>query len=111
MLQAKAGLGRGMDEDSLKILASPPGPPNEPGLNVPLLTLEALSHARLQRFPEAEAKLKQAEQICTRSADPSCGEAIQARGLVSNEQGQLVQARQPAQGSLPFPPPHSTPFL
>jgi CHAT domain-containing protein/Tfp pilus assembly protein PilF len=111
ILEAKAALWRGMYEDSLKILASQPGPPNEPGLNVPLLTLEALSHARLQRFPEAEAKLKQAEQICTRSADPSCGEVIQARGLLSNEQGQLVQARQALEGSLSFARAHGDQFL
>jgi CHAT domain-containing protein/Flp pilus assembly protein TadD len=111
ILEAKAALWRGMYEDSLKILASPPGPPNEPGLNVPLLTLEALSHSRLQRFPEAEAKLKQAEQICTRSADPSCGEVIQARGLLSNEQGQLMQARRALEGSLSFARAHGDQFL
>ena len=95
----------------LHLLASQPGPPNEPGLSVPIFTLEAIANARLQRFPEAEVKLKEAEQICTSWADPSCGEVIQARGLISNEKGQLVQARQVFELSLSFARAHGDRFL
>ncbi len=95
----------------LHLLASQPGPPNEPGLSVPIFTLEAVANARLQRFPEAEAKLREAEQICTSWADPSCGEVIQARGLMFNEKGQLVQARQVFELSLSFARAHGDRFL
>jgi tetratricopeptide (TPR) repeat protein len=95
----------------LHLLASQPGPPHEPGLSVPIFTLEAIANARLQRFPEAEVKLKEAEQICTSWADPSCGEVIQARGLISNEKGQLVQARQVFELSLSFARAHGDRFL
>ncbi len=100
-----------MYEDVLHLLASQPGPPNEPALNVPMLALETIANARLQRFPEAEAKLKEAEQICTNRADPSCGEVIQARGLMFNEQGHLVQAREVFELSLSFARAHGDRFL
>jgi len=76
-----------------------------------MLTLEAIAYARLQRFPEAEVKLKEAEKICTRWAGPGCGEVIQARGLMFNEKGQLEQARQAFELSLLFARAHGDKFL
>ncbi len=111
ILEARAALWRGMYEDVLHLLASQPGPPNETGLNAPILTLKAIANARLQRFPEAEARLKEAEQICTSRADPSCGEVLQARGLMFNEHGQLEQARKVFERSLSFARAHGDRFL
>ena len=89
-----------MYEDVLRLLASQPGPPNEPGLKTAMLTLEALASARLQRFPDSEAKIKEAEQICAGREDPGCGEVLQARGLMFNEHGQLEEARGALEKSL-----------
>lgn len=91
-----------MYEDALRLLASQPGPPDEREMSVPILTLKAIARARLQRFPEAEAELTEAEKTCAGWMDPICGEVLQARGLVSNEQGRLVQARESFERALSF---------
>ena len=100
-----------MYEDVFRLLASKPEPPDENALTVPILTLEAIANARLQRFPEAETKLKEAERICASWVDPSCGEVLQARGLISNEKGELAQARQAFELSLSFARAHADRFL
>jgi CHAT domain-containing protein len=100
-----------MYEDVLRLLASQPKPPDENGLILPILTLEAVADARLQRFSEAEMKLKEAEAICAIGPDPGCGEVFQARGLMFNERGDSAQARRAFELSLSFARAHGDRFL
>jgi CHAT domain-containing protein/Tfp pilus assembly protein PilF len=100
-----------MYEDVLKILQSQPGPPNKPELTISRLTLESVAHTRLHNFPEAERRLQAAEGLCRATPDASCGELIQARGLMELEQGQFAQARHSFELSLEFSRAHSDRFL
>lgn len=111
ILEAKAALWRGMYEEVLHLLALQPAPPHGTGLKASILTLEAIANARLHRFPEAEARIEEAEQACTSGADPGCGEVLQARGLMFNEHGQLGQARKAFERSLSFARARTDRFL
>ena len=111
ILEAKAALWRGMYEDVLELLESQPARPNRPDLTIPVLALEAIANARLHQFAEAEGRIKEADRLCRAWPDASCGEVIQARGLIANEQGQLVHARQWFELSLAFSRTHADRFL
>ena len=111
ILEARSALWRGMYEEVLRLLASQPGPPHEPGLKTAILMLEAIANARLQRFPEAEARMKEAEQLCASRVDQGCGEVLQARGLMFNEHGQFEPAREAFKRSMSFARAHGDQFL
>lgn len=91
-----------MYEDALRFLGSQPAPPVQTDLTVPMLAVQSLAHARLHHFPEAEQHLKQAEQLCAASADPSCGEVMQVRGLLAYEQNQFPESHQSLDHALSF---------
>jgi CHAT domain-containing protein len=111
ILESKAALWRGLYTDVLKLLSARPGPPNHLQLTIPVLTLQALAHAHLHQFGEAEFEANSADHLCAASADVSCGEVIQAHGVVANEQGQFEQAHHFFRISLDFARAHADRFL
>lgn len=111
ILEAKSALWRGMYEDVLKLLESPPAQAHHPSLAIPTLTLIAIADVRLHRFPEAERSLQDAEKLCQTFADAICGDTIQARGLLANEQNQFEAARHFYESSWSFAHAHGDRFL
>lgn len=84
---------RGLFQDTLTIL-SPPPPPAQPEIDIPVLALVAVANAHLRHFAEAEHALTEATRLCEGSSSSSCGDVLQARGLLASEQDQTVAATQ-----------------
>ena len=74
--------------------------------------LAAEANVHLRRFPEAESLLTDTLSTCSpTSAIPSCGDLLQARGLLASEQGQSALAEQMHQLSLSFARSHGDSYL
>jgi CHAT domain-containing protein/Tfp pilus assembly protein PilF len=104
-------LWRGLFDDVIRLLAWQPSPPDQLGLKVSILTLRATAYLRLDQPQKAEAQLVEAERICASSTDPTCGETLQTRGLVFQENGQFNEARAAFQSSLSFARAHNDRYL
>src|SRR5579863_3938991 len=102
VLQAKSLLWRGMYEQALTLLNSPPTRPDDVDSVIEILTIEGVAYARLHQFEEAEGKLGQAEQICLVSSAATCGNMTLARGVLAVQRGQLGAAKQLFEQSLEF---------
>jgi CHAT domain-containing protein/Tfp pilus assembly protein PilF len=111
ILQAKSLLWRGMYEQALTLLNSPPSRPDDVDSVIGILTIEGVAHARLHQFQEAEGKLGQAEQICLVSSAATCGDVTLARGVLAVQRGQLGAAKQSFEQSLEFARSRSEGFL
>jgi CHAT domain-containing protein/tetratricopeptide (TPR) repeat protein len=109
-LEAEATLWQGRYEDSLTALKAI-SPAKEPGLAIAVSTLSGVANAYLHRFSEADENLKRAEQFCEVSANPRCGDLIQARGLLANQQGEFASAEKFFGLSLVFARSHADRFL
>jgi CHAT domain-containing protein/uncharacterized protein HemY len=109
-VEAEAALWRGLYQDALKLLDSSPSP-KQPDLAVPVFTLQGLADAYLHRFPEADEKLKRAAGLCEASVSVSCGELIQARGILTSQQGRFSLAESFFELSLAFARSHGDGFL
>ncbi len=109
-LEAEATLWQGRYEDSLtslKVIS----PGKEPGLAIAVFTLSGVADAYLHRFSEADENLKQAEQFCEVSPNSHCGDLIQARGLLANQQGEFASAEKFFGLGLVFARAHADRFL
>ncbi|HEY7096772.1 MAG TPA: CHAT domain-containing protein [Terriglobales bacterium] len=111
LLEAKAALWRGLYEDALQTLQSLPISSSSQQLQIPARSLASVAYIRLYRINEAEQSLRQAEALCATSPDVSCGEVIQARGLLANAQSQFPAARHSYEQSLAFARAHGDRFL
>jgi CHAT domain-containing protein len=111
ILEAEASLWRGLYERVPELLSSPPTFPSRPDLAISTLTLVGVAEVYLRRFPEAERKIRDAEKLCSSTADARCGEVIQARGLLANQQAHFVPAEQFFGQSLSFARAHADHFL
>jgi CHAT domain-containing protein/Tfp pilus assembly protein PilF len=109
-LEAKAALWRGLFEDVLKLLAPQP-PSSQPDLAIPVLGLIGVANAHLRHFSEAERALGDATKLCATSASPSCGDVLQARGLLASEQSRSGAATELYKLTQSFARSHQDRFL
>ena len=93
ILEANVLTWRGMSERILPLLTSEPVPPPPGELTIHKLRLEALAYAYQHRFPEADARLREAEQLCATSSYLACAEVISARGGLEMELGHFEPAQ------------------
>ena len=110
-LETEAALWRGNYSAVLELLESGPKQPDQPNLLIPILTLEAIAHARLHQFAEAALRIDEADRLCGATPEPSCGELIQAHGLIAKQQGDFINARQFFERALAFARAHANRFL
>jgi CHAT domain-containing protein len=92
VLEAEALAWRGLSQQVLDLLKSPP-PSVYPALAIPILTQEAIAHSRLHNFKEAEQNLQQADELCAQSPEATCGGVIQAHGVFTLGQDQFALAQ------------------
>ncbi len=110
-LEAKAALARGLFEDVLKLLKSQPLPPDQPDLTVLTLTLVGVANIQIHNFNEAEDALNEATKRCEDSATSSCGDLLQARGLLASEKTDSASAERFYELSLKFARSHGDAYL
>jgi tetratricopeptide (TPR) repeat protein len=111
IVEAKAALWRGLYQKVIDLLSSVPTNPSQPDLAIPTLTLVGVANSYLHNFREAEEKLKDAEGLCSVSEHATCGDVLQARGLLASVQTQSASALQFYRQSLSFARSHSDRFL
>jgi tetratricopeptide (TPR) repeat protein len=102
ILEARSVLKRGMFNDVIGILQLQALPSAEPDLAISALTLAAVANIRLHNFGEAERKLNDAIKLCDSDQPASCGELIQAQGLMASERHQSHSAEKLYKRSLAF---------
>jgi CHAT domain-containing protein len=110
LLEAEVMLWRGLSDGTMNILSQLPAPSQRDNL-VKALALEGAVLTRRQLFPDADRKLKEAEDLCSRRALPSCGEVIRARGVFALNRGEPLAAREWFLKSLSFSRLHDDPIL
>lgn len=110
ILEAKASLWQGFFGD-VPALLKPVPQTIQTDLSIPTLALLGAAHAHLQEYSDAEQALNQASALCSGSADESCGEVLQARGLLASEQGNSAVAEQFYKLALAFARDHHDTFL
>ena len=110
ILEAEATLWRGLYDEVPRRLQGPAPPPDQPESAVSALTLTGLANAYLHNFDEAERAIQQAEQACSLSTYPNCGEVIEARGILASQKGLYDPAEQFFRRSLSFFRAHHNAF-
>ena len=111
ILQARSALWRGLYEDVLEILDSRSLPPGHAAVAIPRLTLVGIANVYLHNFSEAEARLSDAEALCTNSVADDCGDLLEARGFFASEQKHSASAEKYYELSLSFATSHNDAFL
>jgi CHAT domain-containing protein len=111
ILEAQSLLWRGMYQQVLTLLSSPPDRPDDRQSWLEVLALEGTARARLHDFPAAEAKLGQAIEACQIFHEATCGDVIRAQGILAIQRGQVDSARNYFERSLQFARAHNDRFL
>jgi CHAT domain-containing protein/tetratricopeptide (TPR) repeat protein len=111
ILEAKAALYRGHFEEALKLLDSQPLPSDRPELAIPVLTLAGEANVDLHHFSDAQRLLSDAEMRCSASVVDSCGDVLQARGVMAIEQHQPASGEKLHELSLEFARSHHDRYL
>jgi len=111
ILEGKALLEQGLFEEVLKLLESQPLPSDHLESLVSTLTLVAVAKVHLHKLPEAEQALSDAAKLCNVSEVSSCGESIQALGILASERSQSSTAEQQYERSLSFARSRGDTFL
>ncbi len=92
ILRARVRYWQGMNEETLKLLATEPHPPQDGDLAVQRQRLEAVAYASTHNFPEAEQRIHDAQRLCV--ADyPACRGMGLTQGKLEMERGRYSQAR------------------
>jgi CHAT domain-containing protein len=110
-LEAKAAVSRGLFEDALKLVNVQPLPPDQSDLAVLRLTVIGIANVNIHRFSEAERAFSDAAQQCKAHATTSCGDLLQARGLLSSEKDDSATAEKFYELSLDFARSHRDSYL
>ena len=110
VLEARAALWRGMHPDVLRILDTP-APSDQPNILISEISLLGIANAYIHNFPEAERLLLQATELCAQQFGASCGELLQARGLLASQQGNSSSAADLYQQALVSARSHGDLFL
>jgi CHAT domain-containing protein len=93
ILRARVLHRRGMNDEALKVMASQQAAPPSGELAVQKLRWEGLANVSLHKFPEAEQKFAEAEQMCATSDYPDCADVVYGRGTLEMERGHYAQAQ------------------
>jgi CHAT domain-containing protein len=93
LVEAEAMLQRGMFNQALQVLSSFRSDPAYPDLLVRKLAIESVAFVRGQDLQQAKQKLLECRNLCQRSDFGSCGEAMQAGGILAARQGDFEEAR------------------
>ena len=110
LLQAESLLWRGMYQETIRSIEVLPQGADE-NAAISSLAIQALAYARLHNFREAEEKLTEAVQMCSRPNDTACGGVIRARGLLALERDQLPVAEHYLRNALSFARERNDDFL
>jgi len=110
-LEAKAQLAQGLFEGVIKLLKSEPLPFDDPELRVSTLTLIGVANVQIHNFTEAENTLSEAEKWCEHHTIASCGDLLQARGLLASETAESASAERFFELSLGFARLHGDGYL
>ena len=92
ILRANALHSGGLDEETLKVLASESIPFPSDEWAVRKERVEGQAYASLHRFSEAERTFDQAERLCAGSDYPACADVDAARGAMEMGRGRYAQA-------------------
>ena len=111
ILDAKAKLAQGHFEDVVKLIRSRPLPSDRPDVALSALTLAGIANVRLHNFPEAERLLNDADKYCNVTPSESCGDLLQARGLLASEQNESSSAENLYERALAFARSHNDSYL
>ena len=112
ILEAKAILWQGHYDDARRLAQSEQLRSDPADLTVPILTIVGVADIRTRDLPSAARALNDAAKLC-HSPDPdlSCGELLQAQGLLASERSDSTSAETYYQASLSFARAHGDPFL
>jgi CHAT domain-containing protein len=86
ILRARVKYWRGLNAEVLSLLESEPQPPPDGDLSVQKLKLEAVAHASLHQFSEAEHEIGGAEKLCAANY-PACQDLDSTRAKLEMEKG------------------------
>jgi CHAT domain-containing protein len=111
VLEARSALWRGLYPDVLSILQSNPPPSTETETLILALSFRGVANAYTYNFQEAERLLGQASEFCDSHRAASCGELLQARGLMASQQKKSSEADSLYQEALEFARAHHDAFL
>ncbi len=100
-----------MYPDALRILDPNDSPSKQPQTLIAQLSLRGIANAHIHNFPEAEHLLSQGTELCAQQAGESCGELLQARGLLASQQGKSASAADLYQQALAFARSHQDSYL
>jgi CHAT domain-containing protein len=111
ILDAKATLARGLVPEVLTLLNSRPLPSDHPDVAVSVLALEGAADVHLHNFSESERLLSDGDKLCATFPVESCGELLQARGVLAIEQDQAAAGEKLHERSLAFARAHHDAYL
>lgn len=94
LLEARALIWRGMNEDALRLLAATPSIFTNREAIIDSLTLAGAAYTYLNRVEQANQKLTEARNLCQPAIYVACGQVPLRRGLLALRQGAFSDARQ-----------------
>ena len=94
LLEARAMVARGMNEDALHLLSAEPSIINTRDGIIEKLTLEGVAFTLLSQFTVANQKLTEAQNLCEGVSYAVCGGVSLRRGLLASKLGHPKVARQ-----------------
>jgi CHAT domain-containing protein/Flp pilus assembly protein TadD len=100
-----------MYDPALRLLAASHPSPSDPEDEIRKLTIESVALTRQELKTDAEQRLLQAESLCSRTSQASCGDLLCARGIFEGEQGRFDAARKSFLDALAFGRTHHNRFL
>ncbi len=111
LLTAEVLATKGLSDQALRLLENLPSQNMGPDETVRALTIESNALTRQQQLTLSRQKLDQAEELCKNAEFPSCGDAMQARGVYEGAMGRYLEARKYFLDGLHFAREHHNPFL
>jgi CHAT domain-containing protein/Flp pilus assembly protein TadD len=111
LLEARAMIGRGMNEDALHVLSVQPSLFRRNEEIIEKLTLEGAALAYMHQFDLANQRLTDAKTLCASASYAACGGVPIRRGILANRLGQLTEARQYFLEGRSFARNHQDPWL
>jgi CHAT domain-containing protein len=93
LLEAEAMLQRGMFNDALQLLSTFRTDSAHNDLLVRKLAIDSVALVRLQDVKQASARLRRSRAICKAASTSSCGQAMQAEGILAAKLGNHEEAR------------------
>ena len=93
LVEAEAMLQRGMFNQALQALGNFRPGAAHPDSQIRKLAIESVIFVRLQDLQKAEQRLLECRRLCRLSDYASCGEAIQAAGILAARQADFEKAR------------------